>query len=459
MAWVCICSGLCALGCCAHSALATAPHEAPVAYCVACTLLSVASSGGPVPAAVVAPCLPPAVDAFPFSKAGFLEPASPPASTSASEPAALAVRKCAVKCLKAAVAADREMLTYRRALARELRKLGQSAESVPHLQHVLAAAAGKSTTPPPPWLWNVAYQLGKSLRRVGDRAGAVAAFEQVLRLQPGHAASTHWLTVLRAGMGADAGAGAGAGGGACGAAGPVPVDYVKGLYQGYASKFNDHLVKKLHYRTPELVCDLLKRCGGGGVPRWASVLDLGCGTGLCGVALAPFLEASATVVGVDVSKEMLAEAKALQPPLYAALHEADLLQWLAEVPQPDPLYDVVVAADVFVYIGPLEAVFAGVKRLARPGALFCFSTEADEEAEAAAAAGAGAGAAASAGVRSAAVPPRVRATGRFAHCKAYVLDVGRRAAFTLRRHERSELRWNKGKPVVGDVYVWEAPRK
>jgi predicted TPR repeat methyltransferase len=38
-------------------------------------------------------------------------------------------------------------------------------------------------------------------------------------------------------------------------------------------------------------------------------------------------------------------------------------------------YDLVVAADVFIYIGDLEPVFAGVSRVLSAGGVFCFSAE------------------------------------------------------------------------------------
>ena len=82
------------------------------------------------------------------------------------------------------------------------------------------------------------------------------------------------------------------------------------------------------------------------------------------------------LVGVDLSPRMLEQARARG--LYAELHEAELVAWLQEA---EPGFDLVLAADVFIYIGDLAPVFAGVRRVLAPGGQFVFSVEAaDDEA-------------------------------------------------------------------------------
>jgi predicted TPR repeat methyltransferase len=101
---------------------------------------------------------------------------------------------------------------------------------------------------------------------------------------------------------------------------------------------------------------------------FVSALDLGCGTGLC----APPLQGRvARLTGVDLSPRMLALAQARG--LYDALHEAELLQWLQ---QARAGFDLVLAADVFIYIGDVAPVFGEVWRVLLPGGLFAFSVEA-----------------------------------------------------------------------------------
>jgi predicted TPR repeat methyltransferase len=81
------------------------------------------------------------------------------------------------------------------------------------------------------------------------------------------------------------------------------------------------------------------------------VVDLGCGTGLFGVALAGQCR---SLTGVDLSHEMLARARDRN--IYDALVEDDLVTALAAMPEARA--DAVVAVDVLVYIGAIEGLFA-----------------------------------------------------------------------------------------------------
>ena len=58
--------------------------------------------------------------------------------------------------------------------------------------------------------------------------------------------------------------------------------------------------------------------------------------------------------------------------VYDALHRADLVEHLLTTGE---RHDLVVAADVFIYVGDLAPVFEGVARVLRPGGLFAFSVE------------------------------------------------------------------------------------
>jgi predicted TPR repeat methyltransferase len=151
-----------------------------------------------------------------------------------------------------------------------------------------------------------------------------------------------------------------------GAAQKAPEAYVRETFDAFASQFDRHLTGTLDYRVPERLARLMEQPG--------EVLDLGCGTGLVGEALSG---RARRLVGVDLSPRMLETAK--RRGCYAELHEADIEQWLAQCP--DAAFDWVIAADVFIYIGQLENVFANATRVLRRSGSLGFSVEATDGAD------------------------------------------------------------------------------
>ncbi len=144
----------------------------------------------------------------------------------------------------------------------------------------------------------------------------------------------------------------------------APRQYVQTLFDEYAADFQGHLVDKLGYRGHEVLLEPLIARG----QRFRHVLDLGCGTGLCGALLKPISDA---IDGVDLSSAMLEQAKKLG--LYRELVQADVGEFLAGAPSRSA--DLVVAADVLIYVGELPAVFESVARILEPGGLFAFTVE------------------------------------------------------------------------------------
>jgi len=83
--------------------------------------------------------------------------------------------------------------------------------------------------------------------------------------------------------------------------------YVRSLFEGFAKTFESSLVGKLNYETPTIIANFLRLLISS-VTLHYDILDLGCDTGLAGKAL---IDLEKTLVGIDLSKEMLkiAEAK------------------------------------------------------------------------------------------------------------------------------------------------------
>jgi predicted TPR repeat methyltransferase len=143
-----------------------------------------------------------------------------------------------------------------------------------------------------------------------------------------------------------------------------PRHYVEKLFDDYADVFDDHLLNVLRYGAHEIQIARLRALW---PRRFRRALDLGCGTGLYGVLLQPVAEA---IDGADLSSNMLEKAAARK--IYADLFHADIAEHLRAT---DRRYDLVVAGDVFIYVGDPAPIFAGVARVLEPGGAFCFSVE------------------------------------------------------------------------------------
>jgi len=148
------------------------------------------------------------------------------------------------------------------------------------------------------------------------------------------------------------------------------------LFDGYADRFDSHLTQTLRYNAPELLKDALVRCcSNAGRPfRFDMVLDLGCGTGLMGEAIQ---EQAGYLAGCDLSPRMIERARAKVgldgAPLYDKLSVAGLTSYLAS--RPDRSADLVLAADVFVYVGELAPCFSQSARVLEPGGLLAFTVQ------------------------------------------------------------------------------------
>jgi predicted TPR repeat methyltransferase len=246
---------------------------------------------------------------------------------------------------------------------------------------------------------------GAVLQALGRSDEALASFREALRLRPDFAEAAYKLAALSGEQTPAA----------------APAEYVAALFDSYAGDYDQHLTAALHYRVPQALCALLaeRLPDDGGL----DVLDLGCGTGLSGVALRRL---AGRLTGIDLSPRMLARAR--ERGLYVSLIEGDLVQVLAgQVAS----YDLVAAADVFVYIGDLEAVVASVRQALRPGGWLAFSVESLSAGEYC-----------------------LQPTGRYAHAPAYLASLAKRHGFERVTQQDVTLRVEQGRPVAGQLQVW-----
>ncbi len=200
----------------------------------------------------------------------------------------------------------------------------------------------------------------------------------------------------------------------------APTDYVKSLFNAYADHYEQHLLSALDYQLPMHIKRALENFH----PLSAAwdILDLGCGTGLCGVLLKPFAK---TLTGVDLSEKMLQIAQ--DKKIYNDLLCEDIHSFLTNT---KTTYYVIVAADVLVYIGELTLLFQQVHAVLRERGLFIFNTEISEQ--------------------EAYV---MNQSGRFSHQKFYIEQLAKKNHFSVAHYEKIVTRLQNSQPVYGHLYV------
>lgn len=177
-----------------------------------------------------------------------------------------------------------------------------------------------------------------------------------------------------------------------------PPAAVAQLFDGFADRFDLHLVRGLQYRVPERVAQILLEKH---PERRFNLLDLGCGTGLVGVYLGRL---NGHIIGVDLSGKMIDQAARHQ--IYSRFHQVNVLDALRDTPADH--YEAITCADVLVYVGDLSPVIPNAFRILKDGGHFIFSCETAGEDE---------------------EDLVLRATGRYAHKRSAVEQQLRDAGF------------------------------
>ena len=289
----------------------------------------------------------------------------------------------------AARADDSNALSLR---ARALARLGLHDQALAACDRVLAVEPG---------LTEVWTQRGGLLRETGRLAEAAQAFEQAIASGGDPELNGFYLAAVRS------------------AAPPcaAPEPYVEGLFDAYSAGFEQHLVGVLDYRAHIVLADNLQ---GLGARPFASALDLGCGTGLCGPLVRPQVT---RLTGIDLARRMLDQARALG--VYDRLERAEGVAWLASSGES---FDLIVCADVVVYIGDLSPLFEALRQGLARGGVFCFSAErASRE---------GAGF-------------ELLPSLRYAHSEHYLRELASRHGFEVARLLHAPIREDQQQPVDG----------
>ncbi len=259
--------------------------------------------------------------------------------------------------------------------------------------------------------------LGMTLQRLGRPEESLTHFQKRAELTPGNEVALHQIASLTGQTTERA-----------------PNQYVEIVFDNYADKFDTHLQQVLQYDVPGKLVGLIRQH----LPsaeKW-DVLDLGCGTGLVGVEIARF---SRQMVGVDLSAKMLTKAQARN--LYQRLERSELLGMMQA--EQASSYDSIIAADVFIYLGKLDAVIGEIKRLLRSGGVLAFSIETPEIIS-------------NAGdLQGGKLGYQLKNTGRYGHSVEYMTQLASANDFLIQELVATQIRTEKGQPIHGYVCLWK----
>ncbi len=248
------------------------------------------------------------------------------------------------------------------------------------------------------------FNLGALELRLGNRNEAAGLLEKVLDLDSNNESARYLLQGL----------------GRLPAPEAAPVGHVKKVFDDCAEKFEQVLVRRLQYRTPEALYQLVSPHLGSGL----NILDLGCGTGLGADLYRPH---AALLAGMDASERMLGVAE--RKNIYDRLFCADILSpWDLD----GLLFHLIYSSDVFVYFGSLDTVLAEMHRNVAAEGVVAFSVEI---------------------LNSSSQPFMLQESGRFAHSPAYVMDRVAAAGFYFVDSAETVLRKEQGEDVQGLLVV------
>ncbi len=259
-----------------------------------------------------------------------------------------------------------------------------------------------------PDLFAAHNNLGVAFLAKQHPAFALQHFQEAAALQPDNQAIQYTVTMLAQNQRLLA----------------APPDYVKSLFDAYADHYEPHLLNALDYKVPDhLYQTALKVIKP--APNSLDILDLGCGTGLCGM---PFKHFAKSLTGVDLSDKMLDVARVKN--IYDSLICKELDIFLADK---KAQYDLILAGDVLMYIGDLAAIFKHVKIALRENGLFIFNAEVSD-----------------------AIDYRMNQSGRFAHQKKYLDKLAAENNFKIAHYELVETRMQNNEVVFGHLYVLQS---
>lgn len=204
-----------------------------------------------------------------------------------------------------------------------------------------------------------------------------------------------------------------------------PASYVRATFDRYSSSFDQRLVGELDYRGPEEVYRVVASHLGGGFSS-LRVLDVGCGTGLAGPLFRPH---AIQLDGIDLSTSMI--QCSADRGVYDELRVGDLTESLGGIPD---RYDLVLAVDLFIYIGDLSDALPAIRSVLAPNGILAASFE------------------------KGANGYQLCDNRRFQHALDYVREESLAAGLSMIHVDPISLRNERGKPVDFSIALFSASK-
>lgn len=233
-------------------------------------------------------------------------------------------------------------------------------------------------------------------------AYALKHFQEALRLQPQNQALRYTVQALTQNQTLFA----------------APPAYVQSLFDAYADHYEPHLLQALDYKLPDIFAKALTPF----LRNNLDIVDIGCGTGLCGIPLKFYAR---NLLGIDLSSKMLAVAA--QKNIYDELIHQDLVTYLKNKHN---AFDLIIAGDVLVYTGELDTLLNLIHSALRYHGLFIFNTEINTNAD-----------------------YQINQSGRFSHHQSYLEALAEKNHFNVLSYQQCLTRMQNNDPVYGHLYI------
>ena len=248
------------------------------------------------------------------------------------------------------------------------------------------------------------HNLAAIYLRIGDKNSALIHYQKILDTNPDDLEIKHIMSALKQEETPE----------------QAPKEYIENLFDQYAGHYDTHLNQYLHYKVPEALLKALDEELDLVENTW-QILDLGCGTGLTGELLKPYAQ---KLIGIDLSKKMLEIAR--QKACYDELQALDVSDALKRYQQ----QDLIVAADVFTYIGKLDTIIELCQKALKDNGVLAFSVEKTHDA-----------------------PYKLQTTIRYAHERKYLENLLQKNNLKILKFDNIVLRQQQQKPVEGYLVV------